>query len=98
MAKAGIDTTRLQRLARAYTESATFFAALDFELFTHVEGGVGSVAELAGAMDVLELDAERLVTACLAIGLLEWGTGAWSTRPMPRVFWSRARRATPSPG
>ncbi|HJM50595.1 MAG TPA: methyltransferase [Alphaproteobacteria bacterium] len=81
MAKAGIDTTRLQRLARAYTESATFFAALDFELFTHVEGGVGSVAELAGAMDVLELDAERLVTACLAMGLLEWRDGRLVNAP-----------------
>ena len=81
MATSRVDTTRLQHLARAYTESATFFAALDFELFTHVAGAAGSVAELAVAMDVLELDAERLVTACLALGLLEWQDGRLANAP-----------------
>lgn len=65
-----VDTTRLQRLARAYTESATLYAALDLGLFSHVSRGAGSVGELAGAMDILPLNAERLVTACLAMGLL----------------------------
>jgi predicted nicotinamide N-methyase len=97
MAKAGIDTTRLQRLARAYTESATFFAALDFELFTHVEGGVGSVAELAQAMDVLELDAERLVTACLALGLLVWQDGRLANAPDAARFLVKGERRYAEP-
>jgi len=66
-----VDTTRLQRLARAFTETAAFYAAIDLELFTHVSGGASSVAELATAMDVQELNAERLVVVCLAMGLLE---------------------------
>lgn len=66
-----IDTTRLQRLARAYAESAVLYAAIDLELFTHVAGGAANVAELAPAMGVSELNAERLVTVCLALGLLE---------------------------
>jgi hypothetical protein len=66
-----VDTTRLQRLARAYTESAVFYAAIDLELFTHVSAGAGTIAELAEAMGTSELNAERLVVVCLALGLLE---------------------------
>lgn len=66
-----VDTTRLQRLARAFTESAVFFAALDLELFTHVANGTTTIEGLAPAMGTSELNAERLVTVCLALGLLE---------------------------
>ena len=66
-----VDTTRLQRLARAFTESAVFYAAIDLELFTHVADGAGTIAELAVAMGTSELNAERLVVVCLAMGLLE---------------------------
>ncbi|MDH3682274.1 MAG: acetylserotonin O-methyltransferase [Acidimicrobiia bacterium] len=70
MAADKVDTTRLQRLARAYTESAVFYAAIDLELFTHVANGAGTVTELAPAMGTSELNAERLVAVCLALELL----------------------------
>ena len=66
-----VDTTRLQRLARAFTESAVFFAAIDLELFTHVAGGARDTEALATAMGTSHLNAERLITVCLALGLLE---------------------------
>jgi ribosomal protein L11 methylase PrmA len=72
---AKIDTSRLQRLARAYTESATLYAALDLGLFSQVAKGAGTVDELAAAMDILPLNAERLVNACLAMGLLTRSEG-----------------------
>lgn len=68
-----VDTTRLQRTARAYTESAVFFAALDLELFTHVAGGKRTIQALAEATGTSELNAERLIAVCLAMGLLEPG-------------------------
>ncbi len=71
MTEPRVDTTRLQRLARAYTESAVFYAALDLELFTHVSAGRRSIGELASAMGTSELNAERLIAVCLALGLLE---------------------------
>ncbi len=67
-----VDTTRLQRLARAFTESAVFFAAIDLDLFTHVAGGASDNEALARAMGTSELNAERLTTVCLALGLLEY--------------------------
>ncbi len=66
-----VDTTRLQRLARAYTESAVFYAAIDLDLFTHVSAGAGTIAEVAAATGTSELNAERLVVVALAIGLLD---------------------------
>ncbi len=66
-----IDTVRLQRLARAYCESAVFFAALDLGLFTHIAEGHDSDADLARAVDLTPLDLERLVTVCQALGLVQ---------------------------
>jgi hypothetical protein len=66
-----VDTTRLQHLARAYTESAVLYAAIDLDLFTHVSAGAGTVTSLADAMGMSELDTERLVVVALALGLLE---------------------------
>ena len=69
--EARVDTTRLQRLARSYAETAVFYAAIDLELFTHVSRGANTIAALAQAMNTTELNAERLVTVTLAQGLLE---------------------------
>ena len=73
MSEGRVDTTRLQRLARAYSETAVFYAAIDLELFTHVSAGHTTIEALAAAMGTSELDAERLVTVCLAMSLLEKG-------------------------
>ncbi|MFT7602277.1 MAG: hypothetical protein ACI8TP_005245 [Acidimicrobiales bacterium] len=71
MSEPKVDTTRLQGLARAYNESAVFYAAIDLEVFTHVSGGAGDIPSLAAAMGTSELNAERLVVVLLAMGLLE---------------------------
>lgn len=65
-----IDTTRLQHMARAYTQSAILWAALDLELFSHVAAGAGSVDAIAKACGISRLNADRLVTCCLALDLL----------------------------
>ena len=72
MAKQKVDTTRLQRFARAYCESAVLYAAIDLDLFTHISRGADTEAKLAGAMGIRALNVERLVTAALAMGLIEW--------------------------
>lgn len=71
MTRAATDTTRLQRLARAYCETAVLYAAIDLKLFTHVAGGADSLARLTNALAIPALQVERLVTAALAMGLLE---------------------------
>lgn len=70
-----VDTIRLQRLARAYTETAVFYAAIDLGLFTHVSEGATTIEALADVMGIRPLNAERLVVVCLAMGLLERDDG-----------------------
>lgn len=67
-----VDTVRLQTMARAYCQSAILYSAVDVDLFTAVAHGNDTEAKLAVALDLRPLDAERLVTACLALGLLAW--------------------------
>ena len=65
-----LDTTRLQHLARAYTRSSVLFAAIDLELFTHIDRGVSRTADLAAALGISELNVERLAAVCLAMNLV----------------------------
>ena len=96
------NTTRLQHLARAYTQSSVLFAALDLELFTHVADGIATVEELAPSLGITELNTERLVTVCLAMDLLRTScrrrTSGWSTPPTSTAIWSRGSAPTPGNG
>ena len=91
------DTIRLQNYARAYTESATLYAALDLELFTHIAQGVDTVDSLAKAMDVLPLNAERLVSACTAMGMLVWSDGKLRNAPDAERFLVKGENAYAGP-
>jgi len=64
------DTTRLQRLAHSYRDSAALMAAVELGLFTRVACGAETEAAVAQALDLTPTNAERLVTACVALGLL----------------------------
>ena len=76
-----IDTTRLQGLARAYCQSAVLYAAIDLELFTHVANGSDTEPRLAEALGIPLLQVERLVTAALAMKLLEADGGTLRNAP-----------------
>jgi hypothetical protein len=64
------DTTRLQRLVHSYRDAATLMAAVELGLFTHVARGADTETAVARALDLTPTNAERLVTACVALGLL----------------------------
>ena len=76
-----IDSTRLQRMARAYCDSALLWAALDLGVFTEVETGASDVAAVATACGITELNAERLVTCLLALDLLRFDDGRLVNAP-----------------
>jgi hypothetical protein len=65
------DTVRLQDLAYAHRQSAVLLAAIELGLFTQIERGAHTRPEVARALDLTETNAERLLTACVALGLLE---------------------------
>jgi hypothetical protein len=64
------DTTRLQRLVHSYRDAATLMAAVELGLFTQIARGAETEAAVARALDLTPTNAERLVTACVALGLL----------------------------
>ena len=69
------DTTRLQKMARAYTETAVLWAALDLGLFTAIAAGASDEDAVAAACGISRLDAERLVVCCLTLDLLRLADG-----------------------
>jgi hypothetical protein len=64
------DTTRLQRLVHSYRDAAALMAAVELGLFTQVARGNETEAAIARALDLTPTNGERLVTACVALGLL----------------------------
>lgn len=66
-----LDTTRLQKMAQAYWESAALMAAVELEVFTAIAHGHDTVAAAAKAVGISERNAERLLTALAAMTLLD---------------------------
>ena len=58
--KPRLDTTRLQKIAQAYWESAALMAAVELDLFTAIAHGHDTIPALAKAIDISERNAERL--------------------------------------
>lgn len=69
--KARLDTTRLQKIAQAYWESAALMAAVELDVFTAIARGHDTLPTLAKAAGITERNAERLLTALVAMTLLE---------------------------
>jgi len=65
-----VDSVRLQDLAYAHRRSAVLLAALELGLFTRISRGAQSLAEIASALGISETNADRLLTACAALGLV----------------------------
>jgi SAM-dependent methyltransferase len=63
-------TVRLQQMARAYRQSGALMAAVELGLFTAISNGAGDRAAVAEALEISPLNADRLVTYCLGLGLL----------------------------
>lgn len=71
--KKRLDIVRLQEMVQGFWHSGALMAAVELGLFTAVSKGAGSFAEAAAALDITETNAERLMTACVALKLLELG-------------------------
>ncbi len=65
-----LDTTRLQKIAQAYWESAALMAAVELEIFTAIAHGHDTITAVAKAIGISERNAERLLTVLAAMTLL----------------------------
>lgn len=78
MEKPRLDTTRLQRIAQAYWESAALMAAVELEIFTAIAHGHDTVPGIATAAGLSERNAERLLTVLVAMTLLSHQDGRFA--------------------
>ena len=69
--KPRLDTTRLQKIALAYWESAALMAAVELDVFTAIARGHDTILAIATAAGIGARNAERLLTALAAMTLLE---------------------------
>ncbi|WP_416897604.1 MAG: methyltransferase [Minwuia sp.] len=87
------DTTRLQRIAKAYWETGALFAAIDLEAFTLIDAGHNRVDTLGQAAGIGPLNAERLLDALAGMALVERAQdGAYRNAPDVDRFLVKERR------
>ncbi|MBT5110312.1 MAG: methyltransferase domain-containing protein [Rhodospirillaceae bacterium] len=72
-----LDTVRLQNIAMGFWESAALMAGIELGLFTAISKGAGTDDEVAAALDITTLNAERLVTVCMAMNLVSKAAGRY---------------------
>jgi hypothetical protein len=65
-----LDTTRLQKIAQAYWESAALMAAVELDIFTAIAHGHDTIPAVARAAGISARNAERLLTVLAAMTLL----------------------------
>lgn len=86
------DSLRLQLLGWGDKLSEIFNAAIELGLFTKVSEGADTIATIAEALDILPLNAERLVVACTAMDLLRRDGERFSNAPDVERFLVSGRR------
>jgi hypothetical protein len=79
--KPKLNTVRLQNISYGHKQSAALTAAIEIDLFTRVSEGASTFAKVAEALGLSELNAQRIVVACAAIGLLEKDAAGYKNAP-----------------
>ena len=64
------DTVRLQRISKAFWESAALMSAVELGVFTAIARGENTIGKAARALDIEPVNAERLLTVLTAMELL----------------------------
>ena len=66
----GVDTVRLQRISKAFWESAAFMSAVELDVFSAIAGGADTIETVAAAVGIDRLNAERLLVVLAAMELV----------------------------
>lgn len=64
------DTVRLQRISKAFWESAALMSAIELGAFTAIANGHDTIDSAARALDIEPVNAERLLTVLVAMEVL----------------------------
>jgi hypothetical protein len=81
-----IGTARIQNIGFGFKHAAVLMAAIELSLFTKISEGAVTLEAIASACGLSALNAERLVVACAALGLLEYQDGRYSNAPDVEMY------------
>lgn len=80
------EADEISHIAFGFMGSKALFAALELQVFTHLDGGALTAAELAARADVHPDRAETLLTALAGLGLVAVKDGRFSNSPGAEAF------------
>jgi len=66
-----IGTERIQNIGFGFKHAAILMTAIELKLFTVISNGANALSSIASECGISLLNAERLVVACTALGLVE---------------------------
>ena len=75
------DTVRLQRISKAFWESAALMSAVELKVFTAIANGADSIEGVAQAVGIEPVNSERLLTVLTAMTLIERNGDRFSNAP-----------------
>lgn len=76
-----LTSQRVQEMAYAFKQAGVLIGAIELGLFTEIAGGATTLPDIARALDMDEDRAERLLTTCVALGLLTKEGGRFANAP-----------------
>jgi len=95
--KAKVDTIRLQNLSYGHKQAGVLMAAVELDLFTKISEGASTVSELAKALELTPLNAERILVASMGIGLLEKQGDQYQNAPDAERFLVKGKKTYAGP-
>lgn len=91
------DTVRLQRISKAFWESAALMSAVELGAFTAIAEGHNTIATAAKRMGIDNLNSERLLTALVAMELLTRSGDQFTNAPDVARFLVEGSRSYAGP-
>jgi SAM-dependent methyltransferase len=76
-----ISVKRINEMSLAFQQAGVLWAGIELELFTHISQGATGLGEIAHALGAKPDATERLLSACVALGLLDCKDGRYSNPP-----------------
>ena len=91
------DTVRLQRISKAFWESAALMSAVELDVFTAISEGHNSIPAAAAALGLEAINVERLFTALNAMQLIHLEGGQYSNAPDVERFLVKGKQTYAGP-
>jgi hypothetical protein len=85
------DVRDISAITYGFMASKALFAALDFDLFTHIARGIDTSAALAEATGIPENRLLTLLAALKSLGVIAENGGRLNTPRQPSFWWPEPR-------